>query len=119
MIEYKHHSNSKFVEVSIEGEVSAEESDKVALQLESDIEQYGKLRILQEFRNSEAADPSNFWKDARFALDHDHGLSHVALVTDADWLMDMVKSTGHTLAAEVRVFKRSQIEEARTWLRDT
>lgn len=116
MIIYTNNPDNNIVELVTDDTTPESSSVDIVAQIEADIKKHGQLRILHEVRNPYGTDPSSFWKDAEFALAHDEGLSHIALVTDADWLAKMSKSTGRTLSAEVRTFKCAQIEEARTWL---
>lgn len=126
MITYKNEPNSNIVELFTDDELPEEKSDRIVAQIEADIEQHGTLRILHEIRSPHGTDPSTFWKDAKFVLDRNSGFSHIALVTDADWLARMSESAGRTLSAEARVFKRfsegeaspTQIAEAQVWLKN-
>ena len=118
MIDYRNKTGTNIVEICTASAADESNPQQLITRLEADMQRHGQLRILHEVRSPRGTDPSKFWKDARFALDHDHGFSHIALVTDVDWLTRMSESTGRTLSAEVRVFKRSQIAEARTWLKN-
>ncbi|NJM99243.1 MAG: STAS/SEC14 domain-containing protein [Phormidesmis sp. RL_2_1] len=118
MIAYKNNPDNNIVELVTDDDSPETGSVNIAEQIEADMEQHGQLRILHEVRSPYGTDPSTFWKDARFALAHDKGFSHIALVTDAAWLKKMATSTGSTLSAEVRVFTRSKVEEARIWLKN-
>ena len=118
MIEYTNKPGTNIIELCTAGVADNSKVKELTDRLEADIQKHGKLRVLHEVRSPQGVDPSNFWKDARFALAHDEGFSHIALVTDIAWLTTMSQSTGPTLTADVKIFKRAQIEEARTWLRD-
>lgn len=118
MIEYINKPGTNIIELCTAGVADNFKTKELIDRLEADIQKHGKLRVLHEVRSPQGVDLSNFWKDARFALAHDEGFSHIALVTDVVWLANMSQSTGPTLTAEVRVFTRSQIEEARTWLKN-
>ena len=116
MIAYKNNPNNNIVELVTDDDSPDTSSVDIVAQVEAGIKQHGQLRILHEIHSPYGTDPSTFWKDARFALAHDKGFSHIALVTDADWLKKMATSTGRTLSAEVRVFSRAQLVEARASL---
>lgn len=119
MIDYRNKPGTNIVELCTASAADEPNAQQLIARLEADIKKHGKLRILHEVRSPHGTDPSKFWKDARFALAHDGGFSHIALVTDVNWLTKMSESTGRTLAAEVRVFKRTQIKEARQWLQNS
>ena len=116
MVVYKNNPDNNIVELVSNDDAPETGSVNIMTQIEADMAQHGQLRVLHEVRNPDGTDPSTFWKDARFALTHDKRFSHIALVTDADWLKKMANSTGSTLSAEVKVFPRSHLIEARTWL---
>ena len=118
MIEYRNIPRTNIIEMCTASSPDDLESQKSLERLKADIQKHGKLRVLHEVRSPIGVDPSKFWRDARVALTLDSGFSHIALVTDVDWLSRMSESTGRTLSASVKVFKRSQIEEARQWLKD-
>lgn len=118
MTVYMNHPDSNIVEISIKEDISSAESAKIETLIKSDMEKMGKIRVLQNVYSPYGTDPSAFWQDARFVLANDNSFSHIAVVTDADWLKRLVQSTGRTLSAEVKVFERSQIDEARTWLKN-
>ena len=101
---YTNYPNSNIVEISIKEDISPAESAHIEAQIKSDMKKMGKLRILQDVQSPNGTDPSTFWKDARFVLANDNSFSHVAVVTDADWLTRLLQSTGRTLSAEVKVF---------------
>lgn len=119
MVEYNNLPGTNIIELCTARTPDDLASYKIIERLKADIQKHGKLRVLHEVRSPLGADPSQFWRDARIALSLDSGFSHIALVTDIDWLSRMSESTGRTLSANVRVFKQSQIEEARQWLKDT
>ena len=117
MIEYTNIPETNIIEVRTASSSDDSESQKNLERLKADIQKHGKLRVLHEVCSPLGADPSKFWRDARIVLTLGSGLSHIALVTDVDWLSRMGESTGRTLPANVKVFKRSQIGEARKWLK--
>lgn len=118
MIFYTNIPGSNIVEICIAGEVTGLDSDRIAARLKADMEKHGNLRILQEVRNRNGTKPSMFWKNNRFARAHENGFTHAAVVTDAEWLSKLSESTGRSFPGEVKTFKRSQLEEARKWLKN-
>lgn len=56
------------------------------------------------------------WKDFKFGLPHLNDITHVAVVTDTQWMQTYSTAVDSVLSAEVKVFDRSQIEQAREWL---
>jgi hypothetical protein len=44
------------------------------------------------------------------------GVSHVALVTDAQWLKMVAETFSFVSPTQIKVFERAKIDEARAWL---
>jgi len=57
MIEYKNNSNTNIAELVITDTIITGDVERVAAKMNADIEQYGDLRILEEFRDFDGIDP--------------------------------------------------------------
>ena len=118
MIEYRNNPDNNIVEITVKGKITEADLDQIVSQLKTDIEKYGKLRILEEIRDFSGIDPLALWKDAKFALTHVNDFTHAAIVADAQWMRTISEAIGSILSAEVKVFEPSQIESAREWLKN-
>lgn len=116
MIDYQKHDTLNLVELTIFGAITEEDFDRVSAQLTADIEQHGKLRLLEEIRSFEGMDPITLWKDVQFSFQHINDFSHVAVVAEAEWVRTISTAIDNILQAQVKAFEPSQIETARTWL---
>ncbi|NJN23327.1 MAG: STAS/SEC14 domain-containing protein [Acaryochloridaceae cyanobacterium RL_2_7] len=116
MIEYRNNPSSNVVELTVEGKITEADFDQVIVQLKTDIEKHGKLRLLEEIRSFEGMDLIALWKDAQFGLSHVNDFTHVAVVANAEWMRTIAVAAGNILSAKVKAFEPSQIEESRTWL---
>lgn len=116
MLEYISHPDSNVVELTIAGKITEADFDRVTAQMRVDIENHGKLRILEEVRSFEGLDPIVLWKDARFGAAHVGDFTHVAVVADAGWVRTLTAAADSVLSAKVKAFEGSQLPEARAWL---
>ena len=57
MIDYKKHNSLNLVELTVFGTITEDDFDRVTAQLTADIEENGKLRLLEEIRSFEGMDP--------------------------------------------------------------
>ena len=76
----------------------------------------GKIKLLEDIRAFEGMEPAAFFKDPRFGFSMMKSVSHVALVTDAPWLKALAETFNFVSPAQIRVFERARLEEARSWL---
>lgn len=58
-------------------------------------------------------------KHLTFVKEHHKQISHVALVTDSTLANLAEKIANHFISAEIKQFKFSRLEEAKTWIRQT
>lgn len=109
--------NSNIVEFWIDGTITQEEYDRIATAFEEKIAKHGKVRILKDVETFQGFSNLNFGKANKFSLNHMKDIKKAAVVTELDWTGPMIKAMKPLLGMEVRQFKCSEIEEARTWLR--
>ncbi|GJE26671.1 STAS/SEC14 domain-containing protein [Methylobacterium organophilum] len=116
MLSYDKKPDSNVAEIVVDGKITDEEMNAAIAKMKADLDAGGKLRLLEDVRAFEGMEPAAFFKDVRFGLALMKGISHVALVTDASWLRILAESFGRLSPAEIKVFDRARIEEARSWL---
>lgn len=61
---------------------------------------------------------SAMWDDLRFGLTHLTTFSKLALVTDQGWIREGAKFFGTLMPTDVMVFELSELEEAKTWIKE-
>ncbi|KQP50254.1 hypothetical protein ASG40_14770 [Methylobacterium sp. Leaf399] len=116
MLSYQKKPESNVAEIIVDGKITDAEMDAVVAAMKADFESGTKLRLLQDIRAFEGMEPAAFFKDVRFGLALLKGVSHVAVVSDAQWMRIMAETAGRLSPAQIKVFERSQLEDARTWL---
>lgn len=116
MLSYTKKPDANIAEIVVDGKISDDEMNAVVTAMKADLDKGGKLKLLEDIRAFEGMEPAAFFKDVRFGLSMMKGISHVALVTDAQWLKVLAETFGFVSPAQIKVFSRAQIDEARTWL---
>lgn len=116
VLTYQKKPDSNVAEIIVDGKISDGEMDAVIASMKADLDGGAKLRLLQDIRTFEGMEPAAFFKDVRFGLALVKGVSHVAVVSDAQWMRIMAETAGRLSPAQIKVFERSRLDEARTWL---
>lgn len=116
MIEYRNYPNNNIIELTVEGEITEADFASAIARIKTDIQNHGKLRMLEDIRSFEGIDPTALWQDAQFGLAHVNDFTHVAIIADAEWMRTFAAAAGNLLSARVKAFEPSQTEAARAWL---
>ncbi|GJD57153.1 MULTISPECIES: STAS/SEC14 domain-containing protein [Methylobacterium] len=116
MLSYAKKPDSNVAEIVVDGKITDAEMDAAMTAMKADLDKGGKLKLLEDIRAFEGMEPAAFFKDPRFGLSMMKSVSHVALVTDAPWLKALAETFNFVSPAQIRVFERARIEEARSWL---
>ena len=81
------------------------------------IKEYGNLKALyvigDEFDGFELG---ALWDDTMFGFQHWSDVSHIAVVTDHQWVQSMTAFFAPFFPGIVRVFALSRLEEAKSWI---
>ncbi|GJE54169.1 STAS/SEC14 domain-containing protein [Methylobacterium thuringiense] len=116
MLTYERKPKSDYGEIVVDGKISDEEMNSAIEKMKADLEKGGKLKLLEDIRAFEGMEPAAFFKDPRFGISMMKGVSHVALVTDAQWLKVVAETFSFVSPTQIKVFDRARIDEARAWL---
>jgi len=100
------------------GEVTAEDYKTVLVPaIEGQLTKHRKVRLLyvlgDEFKGYSGGAA---WEDAKVGMKHLTSFERVAVVTDIDWIENMIKAFGFAIPGEVRVFDDDDLEAARQWI---
>ena len=103
------------------GEVTADDYSSVLVPaLEAMLVSHPKARLLyvlgpefEKFSGGAA------WRDATVGMRHFTDFERVAVVTDKDWIENMVEAFGFVMPGDVETFDSDELDEARTWITET
>ena len=100
------------------GEVTADDYKEVLVPtLEAKLTKQDKVRLLYVLGDGfKGYTGGAAWEDAKVGMTHLTAFERIAVVTDVDWIENMVKAFGFAMPGEVRVFDNDDLEEARTWI---
>lgn len=59
---------------------------------------------------------NKLWDDVKFSVEHLSDITHVAVVADQGWIGAYVNMLNPLMKAELKHFKRPELEVARSWL---
>lgn len=116
MLSYTKKPDTNVAEIVVDGKITDAEMDAAMTAMKADLDRGGKLKLLEDIRAFEGMEPAAFFKDPRFGLSMMKSVSHVALVTDAPWLKALAETFNFVSPAQIRVFERARLDEARAWL---
>jgi len=100
------------------GQVTAEDYKTVLVPaIEEQLTRHKKVRLLYVFGNDfKGYSGGAAWEDAKVGMKHLTSFERVAVVTDVDWIENMIKAFGFAVPGEVRVFDDDDLEAARQWI---
>ena len=100
------------------GEVTADDYKSVLVPaIEEKLSAQKKVRLLYVIGDEfEGYSGGAAWEDAKVGMKHLTSFERVAVVTDVDWIENMIKAFGFALPGEVRVFDDDDLEDARQWI---
>lgn len=119
MLSFRSLPNRNIVELTVDGAVSREDFDDVITEINSKIEDFGSVDVLEEIRDIGKIPPSVVWADLRWAASNMKHVGRAAVVCDKRWVEKMVDVMQPLTHAEIRHFDADEIDEARHWLRNT
>ena len=114
-LQYKRTENSPVVEIVVEGKITAADIEEVIREVETDLVQYEKLRVLEDIRDFKGIDPMALWIDLK-QISKISKISHAAVVADAKWVKTVAEAVGSLYPFEMKVFESAEIGAARAWL---
>lgn len=118
MLTYRSIPSSNIVEFTIDGDVSRQDFDDVIAEINSKIEDFGSVDVLEEIRDIGKMPPSVVWADLRWAAGHMRKVGRAAVVCDKAWVEKMVDVMQPLTRADIRHFDSDDVDEARAWLVD-
>jgi hypothetical protein len=104
------------LEVRLTGKLTREFYERFVPEVERQIQQYGKLRILLELRDFQGWTVGALWDDVAFEFRHGKDIERLAIVGETRWQKDMAAFCKPFTAATVKYFDESQLETARQWI---
>jgi universal stress protein A len=119
MIEILPRSHGRLLGVRVRGKITREEYDPMISRCEELIREYGKISILVEIEPLESIEPSVFWEDLKFGVQHLRDFDRFAFVGDARWHEAFTRLSQPFMSGESRYFRIAELEQAWQWLEES
>ena len=103
-------------EVVIRGTLTKEDYETFLPELEKQISEHGKLRLLVEMLEFHGWTAGALWEDMKFDYRHYNDIERLAIVGDSKWEEAMASFCKPFTTAKVRYFDKSDLGAARQWL---
>lgn len=110
--------SGKVLEVTVSEKLTKEDYQKFVPQVEKDIQENGKIRILFHMHDFHGWNMSAVWEDIKFDLKHFSDIERLALVGDKKWQEGMAAFCVPFTTAKIHFFPTDKIDEARQWLQE-
>jgi hypothetical protein len=108
----------KILEVTVTGRLQHSDYERFVPVFERLTNQHGKLRVLFHMIDFHGWQPAALADDIKFDSEHFADIERLAFVGDKAWEKGMSVVCRPFTSATIRYFDRSEIEDARAWLRD-
>ena len=106
----------KTLVIQASGKLSKEDYDDFVPEVERQIREEGKIRVIFDMQNFLGWEAGALWEDIKFDLKHFADIERLAMVGDKKWEEWMSKFCRPFTRAEIRYFDQSQMEMAREWI---
>ncbi len=103
--------------VEARGKITGEDYENTLIPAaEEKLETHDSLKMLFILGDMDGFDLKAMWQDTRFGLRHWTQFSHIALVTDNEWVKNMTTMFTPFFPGEVRLFESGETDMAREWV---
>ena len=105
------------VGIASHGKITHEDYEHVLIPaVEDKLKDHEKVKLLFHMGSFEGMELVAMWDDMRFGVQHWSDFSHMALVSDEDWVKNMTSYFSWMVPGEIKMFDSGQIGKARAWL---
>jgi hypothetical protein len=118
MIEILRNFPDNVVAISCEGQVTKEDYEGVFVPaILKALKQHDKIRLLYEISaNFTGYDPGAIWEDLKIGVEHPTRWERAAVVTDVDWIVQMVRIFSFLMPCPTKLFRPSELAQAHAWI---
>ena len=118
MLEPIQPSTGNIVAIRATDNVTGADYETVLIPLiEEKLEGHDKIRMLYQLGSEfESYEAGAIWDDTKVGLKHLTHFEKIAVVTDVEWIIRLVKAAGFLIPGEVRLFPNSELAAAQAWI---
>ncbi len=115
-IELKTDENGRILNVTLSGKLTRQDYQQFLPEVERQIGQHGKLRMLVDMHDFHGWTVGALWEDIKFDMRHYKDIERIAFVGETKWQKGMAAFCKPFTNATLRYFDHNQAAEARAWL---
>jgi hypothetical protein len=108
----------RIVTLTFTGKVDKADYELFVPQLEGLLKENKPVRILVELREFQGWTVGALWEDTKFGAKHFNDIDRLAVVGDRRWEKGLAAFIKPFTTAEVRYFDKTELEKAKSWLRE-
>ena len=118
MIEVMSGLPDKVLGITASGQVSGDDYANILKpEIEKKLQVFEKIRMLYRLGpDFKKFTTTALWDDASIGFHHLNDFERVAVVTDIEWILKMVRAAGLMLPCDLRTFANDELDSARTWV---
>jgi hypothetical protein len=111
-------ADGKVLVVQLSGKLGKEDYQRFVPEVERQIQQHGKIRLLVRMHDFHGWSAGALWEDIKFDLKHFAHIERLALVGERKWEAGMAVFCKPFTTATVRYFDSAQAAEASQWIHE-
>ncbi len=118
MLSYTVDEDAGVIDLIVDGAITRADYEALIPILDAQIARHGKLRVVETVRKLGPIDPTLWWEDLKWVVQHRNAIGRAAVVTDHGWIGPITRAAAALFSGEMRVFPESQGGAARIWVRE-
>lgn len=118
MIEILNDFPDNVIALSCEGQVTKEDYDGTLVPaILKALKRHDKIRLFYKTSaNFTGYDPGAIWEDLKIGIEHPTRWERVAVVTDVEWIVQMMRIFSFLMPCPVKLFPPSEAAQAHAWI---
>lgn len=117
-VEIREEAGARIFAIKLSGKLTRQDYEHFVPEIESRINQHGKLRMLVEMHDFHGWELAALWQDIKFDVKHFAHIERLALVGEKKWEAGMAAFCKPFTTAKIRYFDVAQYDDAIAWLHE-
>ena len=114
-VQLQQQSDSKIVEINLSGKLTKEDYQQFVPQIEQQIREHGKIRVLFQMSDFHGWKAGALWEDIKFDVKHFSDIERLAMIGDKAWEKGMSVFCKPFTTAKIRFFHPEELD---LWILD-
>lgn len=106
------------VAIHAEGRITKNDYEKINPLIDKTVRENDRVKLFIELEEVEAVKPEAFIEDVKTYLHNYNKIEKVAVTGDSNWQKIISGIAGPFISGKVKYFPKSQVYEARNWIRE-